>query len=405
MKKIIISLFGGVTLFLMQCSAPPLQGQIIYNSELFEAKPVLLNLTDMSEEIISLPASLQGSIVEMTGTLDLFRPTFDKFAWSNNGEELAFPCMPKDNIKLTICIWNKKFLTLENPSPSQTPVFYQLAPNIPTGYPSSLIWNMSWSPHDEKLIVTARWYDNLESPCLIDNINKKVECGVNNDFWKDFSEDILQVLTGAFVIEWSPTDVNKMAIPLRKNWLRIFEDGYVIVSGEQGEYAVERGTGNYTDGIYIVDLQHKTFQPIWNATDDERIDIHNKILWSPNGQKIAFVYAEDVTFSAPTYVANYVVGMVNTNGKNFTILFDSQELTEQMKKKLPENILLPSIFLADWSSDGRYLLFEVNFKGENSYNSFIGAFVYDIKAGTFQPVIEFIAPRNNWLRLNPDWNN
>lgn len=404
MKKALIILLGAIVLLLTQCSSTLWNGQIIYNSELLETKPVLINLDKMTKQVVVLPVAYQNTVVETSGTLDLFRPTFDKFTWSNSGEELAFPCMLKNNVNLTVCIWESKFLTLENKTLSQNPISYPLNPTEVNIYPESLIRNISWSPDDEILIVTARW-DDIESPCLVDKSSKKVECGIKRSFWKGFSDSALLVLAGAFIVEWSPTDINQMAIPLRKNWLGVFEDGYTVVGGEKQEYVTGASTGNYSDGIYLIDLQNKSFQSVWIATSDERIDSHNKILWSPSGEDLAFVYAEDVNFSSSTHTANYVVATVNPNGKNFDVLFDSKELMMKMKQDLPEDVMLPSIFLADWSSDNRYLLFEVNFKEEKTRYSFIGALVYDIKTDTFISIIEFKKTESDWFRLSPNWSD
>lgn len=277
MKKALIILLGAIVLLLTQCSPTLWNGQIIYNSELFETKPVLINLDKMTKQVVVLPAAYQNAVVETSGTLDLFRPTFDKFTWSNSGDELAFPCMLKDNVNLTVCIWESKFLTLENKTLSQNPISYPLNPTEVNIYPESLIRNISWSPNGETLIVTARW-DDIESPCFVDKSSKKVECGIRQDIWRGFSDNALLVLAGAFIVEWSPTDINQMAIPLRKNWLDVFEDGYTIFGGEKQEYVTEASTGNYSDGIYLIDLQDKSFQPVWIATSDKRIDEVDKSL-------------------------------------------------------------------------------------------------------------------------------
>jgi len=400
-----LSVFCLTILFLTQCTSFAPQGRIIYNEDFFGRKPIIVHLEDMSVDSISLPQSLQFSVIEISGTLSLFRPSVEYFVWSNDGIYVAFPCLLQDDVNLTVCVWNSDFLTLEDRSPAQYPKSFRLFPPANASYPEALIQNISWSPNDKVIIATARW--QAESPCLVYLETEKVECGVHDTlFWDGFSDDVRQVLAGAFEIEWSPTDINKMALPLSKNWLSVIEDGKVIVDGEIHDYSVGLPTGDYQEGIYLIDIDKKTFHPIWLSPEHTRVDSRHRLLWKPNGEQLTFTYVDSEK--------NYMVASVDVNGANFTSLFDSKDVMSQIKKSVPENFREGTlkIFLSSWSSDGRYLLFEVNLaaaqKTEDApitvnTNYLMGGFIFDTQTKQFYKLLEFIPTEYGNQSLRFDW--
>jgi hypothetical protein len=399
-----LGIFFFIILFLTQCTFFAPKGKIIYNEDFFGEKPVIINLVDMSKDSIFFPLSHQPSVVDMKGTLYLFRPSFEYFAWSNSGKSVAFPCLPEDDINLTVCVWSSDFIALKDRHPSQYPKSFPLSPTQIASYPEALIQNISWSPNDQFIIATARWQP--ESPCLIYLKSEKVECGPYGLFWDGFSEDARQVLAGAFVIEWSPTDSTKMALPLRKNWLSVTEDGKTIVGGENHDYFVGLPTGDYPDGIYLVDLDSKILHPVWLSPENVEIDSRNKLLWNPNGKYLTFTYVN--------FDENYTVASVGVNGKNFTSLFDGNDVISQIQGSIPENFRYGrlKIFLNSWSSNGRYLLFEINLardqkakQTKDSINAdyLLGGFLYDTKNQQIYSLMEFLPTNYSNQRLRFDW--
>lgn len=329
----------------------------------------------------------------MSGTLSLFRPSVEYFVGSNDGTYVAFPCLLQDDVNLTVCVWKSDFLTLDR-SLTQPPKSFRLFPPVNASYPESLIQNISWAPNDKVIIATARW--QAESPCLIYLETEKVECGVYGTlFGSDFSDDVRQVLAGAFVIEWSPTDINKMALPLSKNWLSVIEDGKTIVGGEEHAYFVGLPTGDYQEGIYLIDIDRKTLHPIWLSPENTRVDSRHKLLWKPNGKQLTFTYMDSEK--------NYVVASVDVEGVNFTPLFDSNDVMAQIMKSVPENFREGTlkIFLSSWSSDGRYLLFEVNLAAYQKY--LMGGFIFDTQTKQFHKVLDFISTEYGNQSLRLDW--
>lgn len=407
-------MLGIIALLLTQCSSPKLNGQIIYNEDVYARSPVLLDLTDMTKHNIMLPPSHQVSVVEITGTLDLFRPTLERFAWSHSGEYVAFPCLPKDSIYLTVCVWNSAYITLEDRTTLQVPRSYPLTPPQPLDYIGSVIRSVSWSPDDQMIMATARQQDYNVSPCLIELSTQKVECGINTVFWEGFSKDDLQILSGTFQISWSPIDKEMLAISLRKNWRNVFDDGKVIIGGEELERFTSFPTGDYPEGIYLVDVRNKFLKNIWATTDNQRIDIDNKLLWMPNGKNLTFVSVDVSDFDPEKYTENYVVMNVEIHGNKEIELFDGKKIMKEIWGDLPESYRagLPMISLGAWSSDGRYLLFEINLQEDKNNtdadawtNYLTGGFVYDTKIKSFYKLIDYLLAAFGGVKLNPDWRN
>jgi hypothetical protein len=421
MKKILFT-FGVLTLFLTQCSLPKLSGQIIYNEGDYARKPVLLDLADMNKHNIVLPDSHQVSIVGSSrgGIMDIRSLTLDRFAWSHSGDYVAFPCLPKGSLYLTICVWDSAFITLENRTASQIPQSYPLDPPQYSTYYGSSIESISWSPDDQTIIATSRVQVDDISPCLIYLASGQVECGPNSPFWEGFSNDDRQILSGAYQISWSPTDKDMLAISLRKNWLTVFDDGKMtkavfdgvnIVGYEEVERYTNFPTGDYLEGLYLVDKNNKFLKNIWNAPDNLKIDIENKLLWTPNGRDLTFVCADIDTFDRVNRTANFLVMNVGVHTNKEKVLFDGGEVMKEILEDLPESYRagLPEIFLGTWSSEGRYLLFEIglledsNNPDADGWTDYLkGAFVYDTRTKSFYKVIDYILGRG---RLNPDWKN
>lgn len=391
-------------LILTQCQQPNLSGKIIYNESFWGAQPVVTNLMDMKKETISVPISYQPSIVESSGALNIFRPSFNKFEWSNNGHFVAFPCLRENETLLAICVWDANFLTLKNATPFQSPTYFLLVPSNNSSYPEKLIQNMSWAPDDDSLIVAARW-NQIESPCVIELHKGKIECGINTMFWKGFSEDDLRIIAGAFEIAWSPVDATKMSIPLRKNWLSVVEDGKINIGEKQSEYYVGLPTNDYQEGIYVVDLKSKKLLPVWLAKENLRVDSRHKVLWSNNGTQIFFVYLNESDLLIP----NYIVSSINIETKEEDILFDGKSFLYKIKHRLPERFYGGAlrIYLSSQSPDDRYLFFEVSLDSKQQNNDgeayLLGGFVYDMKTKDFYQIVDYIYTNYREQSLGLDW--
>lgn len=112
-------------------------------------------------------------------------------------------------------------------------------------------------------------------------------------------------------------------------------------------------------------------------------------VWSSDGKQIAFAYvdpwftvARSSTYTMP--IANFVVGMIGEDGKNFQKLFDSR--TVYLSGVLPSESSLPAIYIHRWVYQDRFLLFtaRIYFSAEDKYEQSL--FLYDTQTDQFFPL-------------------
>lgn len=274
------------------------------------------------------------------------------------------------------------------------------------------IKNISWSPDNNYLLVTVKGINTeqyiITSPCLVEVDTSSVDCHWTNIFGGLAGNSAYKVVAGAHAISWSPQDENKLAIPLKTNWIPLSEG---VESGSNPYAPVtpwDIPTDSLKQGLYIVDINPllmNTYPPaddriltlLWEAPQNTAIDPDQLPVWTSDGKQITFVYADpwfDVARN-PIYpytpIANYVVGMIGDDGKNFQKLFDSREMYLS-GVVLPSGSNLPAIFIHRWVYQDRLMLFtaQVYLSAEHKYEQSL--FLFDTKTGQFFQV-------TNWNEL------
>jgi hypothetical protein len=344
------------------------------------------------------------------------------FFFSNNGQQLAFPCIEKTFGHFNVCILKTAYLKM----PDKNNLSYYLKRIfIKEGGTTSIdrqIRNISWSPDDRYLVVTFRWAESLwttdatESPCLVDVRENKADCGSSNRFLASFSEVDQQIIKGVYAFSWSPVEKEKLVFPLQKNWSPFYDSDQLFPSFMP--------TGDYKDGLYMMDLQTKTLTPVWLAPSATRMDYEQLPLWSAKGEKITFVLQEGGEKSADgasyygggglLVLQNYVVVMINKDGSDYKRLFDGKDVYDQIGGLLPLDFQGGiKIRVGAWSPDERYLLFEVDMSKygvATSFNSgldnqdyIMGLFLYDTETGFIYQIRQFEFYGYDYYPLMPDW--
>lgn len=208
--------------------------------------------------------------LEITGAINARNPlTLYQGAWSADGKYLALrttlsPIMHTTSMyeDLGICIFSREqvheyvgtnrdkynciriYTNIYNPQSFQQGDYAEIK-------------NISWSPDNKYLLVTVKGVNTGEyiitSPCLIEVDTHSVDCHWTNMFW-EANNDVLRVIAGAHAISWSPQDKNKLAIPLKTNWLPIsegVENGYNL---DTPITPWDLSTDNLKQGLYLVDI-------------------------------------------------------------------------------------------------------------------------------------------------------
>ena len=272
------------------------------------------------------------------------------------------------------------------------------------------IKNISWSPDNKYLLVTVKGLNTAQyiitSPCLIEIETGSVDCRWSNVFMQ-YHYDAYKIVSGAHAISWSPQDENKLAIPLKKNW-------YPIAEGVENGYdrltilPWDLPTDDLKQGLYLVDitpsllLAYKTDDqvptPLWEAPEGTTIDHEQLPLWTSDGKSIAFVYIdpwfniERSILSSVKPIANYALGIVEEDGRNFRKLFDSRSM--YLSGILPPDSSLPIINIHRWVNQDRFLLFTAQINrgvvGKHEHSLFL----YDTETTDFFQL-------TTWSKLNP----
>jgi hypothetical protein len=338
----------------------------------------------------------------------------ENFFFSNSGKRLAFPCLEKTGNEIKLCILDASYLQTQD-AENLAQYLKKTDFHLYSGWMSLQIRNISWSPDDKYLIVTIRWSDNVESPCFVEVNTAKVDCSANNLFRSGFTEAEQKVLQGAYAIAWSPVDKNKLVFPLRKNWSPFFD--------KDQDFPFFLPTGNYEDGLYLIDLSKKNIEDIWVAPINTRMDYEQLPLWSAKGERITFIYQEGGE-KAPTegshhggggllVLQNYVVASIDVTGENFTHLFDGKYVYSQIAGSMPPEFRGGQfqIRLGGYSPDEKYILFEVDAGKKDPVHSqnigtdnyILGLFLYEIETREIYQVKDFELYDYDFENLMPNW--
>lgn len=265
------------------------------------------------------------------------------------------------------------------------------------------IHNISWSPDNKYLMVTVKGDgDFITSPCLVEIDTNSVDCRWSLLFSNNNITNVPSLLSGAHAIAWSPQDKNKMAIPLKKNWLPL----YLGVTNGSTLYTTmpwDTPTNDLKQGLYIVDTtpaylyskDDEVFTMLWEAPNGTTMDHEQLPLWTSDGKKIAFVYIDPwiniARDSMQMPIANYVVGLVEESNGKFTKLFDSTDM--YLSRILPSGSSLPVIHMYKWVYQDRFLLFTATIQKNSVGEREQSLFLYDTETEQFFQV-------TSWTSIN-----
>jgi len=265
------------------------------------------------------------------------------------------------------------------------------------------IKNISWSPDNKYLLVTVKGFNTSEyiitSPCIVEVETSSVDCHWSNAFFYPGVDIALgRILIGAHAISWSPKDENKLAIPLKTNWIPVSEGA----KNGQAPFDIapwDVSTHDLKQGLYLADITpslvyaspppapEQILKLLWESPPNTTMDPDQLPLWTSDGKQIAFVYM-DPWFNVernqrypnnPT--ANYVVGMIGEDGQNFQKLFDSTSM--YLSGVLSSDSSIPAINIHRWLYQDRFILFtaQVYQSTEDKYKQSL--FLYDTKTRQF----------------------
>lgn len=339
-------------------------------------------------------------------------------AWSRDGEYVAQPLyltpLNGDSryTDLAICILdgrsvdnNKLWEKYENQAKCIRIYTNINNPRSVTQGDYAEIKNVAWSPNNKYLLVIVKGFD-VVSPCLVEMRTGSVDCHWARMFdnrvptysgTPDKSYTTGIVVTGAHAISWSPQDENKLVIPLKTNWLSLtegVENGHSFASNAPWYSS----TYNVREGLYLINITPDlvyAYPPVydriltllWETPQNTTLDPDQLPVWTSDGEQVAFVYVDpwfnvkkSLRFSMLP-IANYVVGMIGEDGKNFQKVFDSRSM--YLSGVLPSGSSLPTIQIHRWVYQDRFLLFtaQIYVSDEDKYAQSL--FLYDAMTNQF----------------------
>ena len=358
-----------------------LQGKIILNRDYGKLgdddysdpdKTTLLYLNDYHEEYFKEITGFSywgGGAGFQNAT---YSPTYENFVWSHDGKLLAFPVV-HTGVQLFILDTSYLHTDIEAGLQKITLSPYTLYDTSPNGF----IRHISWAPNNQQIIVDVA-IPKFKGPCIIDVPTEEIRCGIFPLLLFPSTQEEQEVISLAKAITWSPIDKSQMAFILQED------------------------TPTHKAGLYLLDSEKNILRHLWQIPVNTQYTFGPPYptppIWYVNGERILFSPEKNVFAS------------VDTNGKDYQLLFDNRILYQQIAGLVPKEYqeTLPDIYSPSWSPDGNYVIFEVHWRTDWKKSLYLlrGIFLFEKETNKIFLLRDFISTRLipfNGPFLKPSW--